>query len=120
MAHQYNFSGIIAGLRSSILAAGGTPQLFYENNFKGIIQAIEDLQVSITALASGGGGGSGTIQAAIDDLVLNTSDVTGSLSSTESKVNAILAALRGYPVIQTSGGGTGNELIPVFVVPSAM
>jgi hypothetical protein len=114
MAHQYNFSGIIAGLSGSILAAGGTPQLFYENNFKGIIQAIEDLQIAITTLAAGGGGGSGTIQAAIDDLALDTGDVTGSLTSTENKVNAILIALRGYPVIETAS--TGSELIPVFVV----
>ena len=113
----YNFAGIIAGLRQSIISAGGTPQVQYEYNFKGIIEAIQDLQTSITDLAAGGGGG-GTIQPLIDDLVLDTGDVTGSLTLTEEKVNAILTALRGYPVIESPA--TTQELIPVFIVPSAM
>jgi hypothetical protein len=53
MALTYNFAGIIAGLRGTITSSGGTPRLQYENNFKGVIQALEDLQTSIEFLASG-------------------------------------------------------------------
>jgi hypothetical protein len=118
MVLTYNFAGIIAGLRQSIISAGGTPQVQYEYNFKGIIQAIQDLEVTITELVANGGGGSGTVQPLIDDLVLDIGNVTGSLTLTEEKVNQILVALRGYPVIESPS--TGQELIPIFVVPSAM
>lgn len=72
-----SFAGIIEVLRDSILAVSGVgTSTFtisaegYPNNFGGVVDALADLNTSISGLSAGGGGGSGTAYTAGSGLYL--------------------------------------------------